>query len=461
MDNTEKTFDESIEEILELLENRQYRSAREMILRYNSVDIAEILEEILVESGKNVAIIVFRMLPKDVSVEVFSYLPSDDQMEIINGITDIEVGYIIDELDFDDKIDVLEELPANIVDKILEKTPKEERKLINTFLNYPDDCAGSLMTPDYISLQKTMTVQEALDYIKEYGMDSETVYTCYVKSLGRKLEGIVSLRALVTSEHDVLIEDIMREDFISVNVYDDQEEVSDAFIKYGFMAIPVVDKEDRLVGIVTFDDIMDVIEEETTEDIERMAGIIDFEDTDKDYLDISVFQHARNRLPWLLILMIAYIFTGMIITSFESKLSEIICLVAYMPLLMGTGGNTGSQAATLIIRGLATDEVDTSDTLRILWKEIRIGCLLGIVLSVFNFARVVLIDGNDMIVAVTVCSAMLFIVIIAKILGSMIPLLCKKIRLDPALIANPAISSISDAVALSIYFAMAAVFLGL
>lgn len=461
MDGTDKTFDEYIETILELLDNRQYRSAREVLLKYNAVDIAEILEEILVESGKKVAIIVFRMLPKDVSVEVFSYLPSDDQMEIINGITDIELGYILDELDFDDKIDVLEELPANIVDKILEKTPKEERRLINTFLNYPDDCAGSLMTPDYISLQKTMTVRQALEYIKEYGMDSETVYTCYVKSAGRKLEGIVSLRALVTSEYDTCIGDIMREDFISVNVYDDQEEVSDAFVKYGFMAIPVVDNEQRLVGIVTFDDIMDVIEEETTEDIERMAGIIDFEDTDKDYLDISVFQHAKNRLPWLLILMVAYIFTGMIITSFEAKLSEIICLVAYMPLLMGTGGNTGSQAATLIIRGLATDEVDTSDTLKILWKEIRIGCLLGVVLSLFNLLRIIFIDGNDMIIAVTVCSAMLFIVIIAKILGSMIPLLCKKLKLDPALIANPTISSISDAVALSIYFLMASLFLGL
>lgn len=461
MDSTEKTFDEYIEEILELLENRQYRSAREIILKYNAVDIAEIIEEILSEAGKTVTIIVFRMLPKDVSVEVFSYLPSDDQMEIIDGITDIELSFIVDELDFDDKIDLLEELPANIVDKILEKAPREERKLINTFLNYPDDCAGSLMTPDYISLQKNMTVQDALEYIKKHGMDSETIYTCYVKSMGRKLEGIVSLRALVTSDYDVLVEDIMREDFISVNVYDDQEEVSDMFIKYGFMAIPVVDRENRLVGIVTVDDIMDVIEEETTEDMERMAGIIDFEDTDKDYLDISVFKHARNRLPWLLILMVAYIFTGMIITSFEAKLSEIICLVAYMPLLMGTGGNTGSQAATLIIRGLATDEVDTSDTLRILWKEVRIGCLLGIVLSLFNFLRVIFIDHNDVIVAVTVCSAMLFIVIIAKILGSMIPLLCKKLNLDPALIANPTISSISDAVALTIYFAMAAVFLGL
>lgn len=460
MDN-EKTFDEYIEEILDLLENKQYRSAREILLDFNEADIAEIFEEILLEAGKKVAIIVFRMLPKDISVEVFSYLPSDDQMEIIDGITDAEISYILDELDFDDKIDVLEELPANIVDKILEKTPKEERKLINTFLNYPDDCAGTLMTPEYISLEKTMTVKEALAYIKKNGMDSETVYTCYVKSKGRKLEGIVSLRALVLSDDDTLISDIMHDDFVSVNVYDDQEEVSDAFIKYGFMAIPVVDKEDRLVGIITVDDIMDVIEEEATEDIERMAGIIDFEDTDKDYLDISVVQHAKNRLPWLLILMVAYIFTGMIITSFEEKLSEIICLVAYMPLLMGTGGNTGSQAATLIIRGLATDEVDTSDTIRILWKEVRIGALLGILLSMFNFLRVVFLDRNSVIVAVTVCSAMVFIVIIAKILGSMIPLLCKKLKLDPALIANPTISSISDAVALSIYFAMAAVFLGL
>ena len=317
------------------------------------------------------------------------------------------------------------------------------------------------MTPDYISLQKEMTVGEALAHIKKEGMDAETIYTCYVKDTGRKLIGIVSLSTLVVTDDNIKIKDIMHTDYVWIDVYEDQEEVAEQFKKYGFIAMPVVDREHRLVGIITFDDILDVIEDENTEDIERMNGIIDFEDSDKDYLDVSVWQHAINRLPWLLILMVAYIFTGMIITSFEAKLSEVISLVAYMPMLMGTGGNSGSQAATLIIRGIAMDEVEPSDAPKVLWKEARIGLIIGVILSSFNFARICLIDGYGVMIALTVCSAMLFIVIFAKILGSMIPLLVKKINLDPALIANPAISSISDAVALSIYFIMASVFLGL
>lgn len=292
-------------------------------------------------------------------------------------------------------------------------------------------------------------------------MDAETIYTCYVKDTGRKLIGIVSLSTLVVTDDNVKIKDIMHTDYVWINVYDDQEEVAEQFKKYGFLAIPVVDNEHRLVGIITMDDILEVIDDENTEDIERMAGIIDWEDSDKDYLDVSVWQHAINRLPWLLILMVAYVFTGMIITSFENRLSEIICLVSYMPLLMGTGGNTGSQAATLIIRGLAMGEVDTSDALKVLWKEVRIGLIIGAILSAVNFLRVYLLDGYDVMIALTVCSSMLIIVIFAKILGSMIPLFVKKIKLDPALIANPAISSISDAVALSIYFLMASLFLGL
>lgn len=455
-------FDESLEKIFNWISEKKYFKARDELLKHNEADIAEMFEEMLEDTDiLESTIVIYRLLPKDVSVEVFSYLPSDDQLKIVDGITDAELNYIVQELDFDDKIDILEELPANLVDKILEKTPKDERRLINTFLNYPDTCAGSLMTPDYISLQKEMTVSEAMAYIKKEGMDAETIYTCYVKDTGRKLIGIISLSTLVVTDDDVKIKDIMHTDYVWINVYEDQEEVAEQFKKYGFLAMPVVDNEHRLVGIITVDDILEVIEEENTEDIERMAGIIDWEDSDKEYLDMSVWQHALNRLPWLLILMVAYVFTGMIITSFENKLSEIICLVAYMPMLMGTGGNTGSQASTLIIRGLAMDEVEPSDALKILWKEARIGFIIGIILSAFNFVRVCWFEGNGVMIALTVCSAMLFIVIFAKILGSMIPLLVKKVNLDPALIANPAISSISDAVALSIYFAMAAVFLGL
>ena len=458
----EAAVEESLEKIFGWIGEKKYFKVRDELLKYNEADIAEMFEEMLEDPGiLESTVVIYRLLPKDISVEVFSYLPSDDQLKIVDGITDAELSYIVQELDFDDKIDILEELPANLVDKILEKTPKDERRLINTFLNYPDTCAGSLMTPDYISLQKEMTVAEAMADIKKEGMDAETIYTCYVKDTGRKLIGIVSLSTLVVSDDNLKIMDIMHTDYVWINVYEDQEEVAEQFKKYGFLAIPVVDNEHRLVGIITVDDILEVIEEENTEDIERMAGIIDWEDSDKEYLDMSVWQHAINRLPWLLILMVAYIFTGMIITSFEAKLSEIICLVAYMPMLMGTGGNTGSQAATLIIRGLAMDEVEPSDALRILWKEVRIGAVIGLILSVFNFVRVCWFDGNGPMIALTVCCAMLFIVIFAKILGSMIPLLVKKVNLDPALIANPAISSISDAVALSIYFAMAAIFLGL
>ncbi|MDD6042875.1 MAG: magnesium transporter [Eubacteriaceae bacterium] len=465
MDNknidTDILMEESLEKILEYLDEKKYFQSRDELLKFNAVDISELLEDISEETNIDMTIILFRLLPKDISVEVFAELSSDTQVDIINAITDKEIDFIVKELDFDDKIDVLEELPANIVDRILEKTPKHERKLINTFLNYPDTCAGSLMTPDYISLDKDWTVGRALEHIKQVGMDAETVYTCYVRDSGRKLLGIVSLSTLVISSSETKVNNIMVTDYVFENVYDDQEDVSEDFKKYGFLAIPVVDNEHRLVGIITVDDILDVMEEEATEDIERMNGVIDWENSDKGYLDMSVWQHALNRLPWLLILMVAYIFTGMIITNFEGRLSQIICLVAYMPMLMGTGGNTGSQAATLIIRGIATSEVETSDILKVLWKELRIGIIVGTILSAVNFGRVCLLDGQSPEIALTVCSAMLLIVIFAKIIGSMIPLIVKMLKLDPALIANPAISSVSDMVALSIYFAMASLLLGL
>ena len=455
----ERTFAEILGEILKLLKDKKYVLARTAILANNEVDIAEILEEILEEFDVDSAIIAFRMLPKDISVEVFSYLPSDDQLAIINGITDKEISFIIKELDFDDMIDVLDELPANVVDKILEKAPKEERKLINTFLNYPDGCAGSLMTPDYISLQKDMTVAEALAYIKKEGMDSETIYTCYVKEKGRKLQGIISLRTLVVSDDKLTIADLMHEDFVYVNVYDDQEEVSETFKKYGFLAIPVVDKEHRLVGIITVDDILDVIEEENTEDFERMVGVMDT--SDKEYLDISVFRHVRNRLPWLFLLMCSYIITGGIISSFENVLSSVIALVTYMPMLMGTGGNSGSQSATLIIRGMALDELHLSDAAKVLWKELRISVIIGVLLSTLNFARIYWLDHQSAMVALTVCLSMIVIVIAAKVIGSMLPMAAKKIGIDPALMATPMISSLTDMVSVLTYFALATLLLGI
>ena len=456
---TVKSFDEIMQEILVMVEEKEYVKARDLLLKNNEVDIAEILEEILEELDVDAAIIMFRMLPKDVSVEVFSYLPSEDQVDIISGITEREISYIIEELDFDDKIDVLEELPANVVDKILEKTTKEERRLINTFLNYPENSAGSLMTPDYISLRDNMTVGEALAHIKKEGMDSETVYTCYVKEEGRKLEGIVSLRSLVIHDDNMKVSELMSTDYVYVNVYDDQEEVSEAFKKYGFLAIPVVDSEHRLVGIITVDDILDVIEEETTEDIERMAGVMDGSDT--EYLDMGVFRHAKNRLPWLILLSVSLMFTGSIIEQFEATLQQVVALTFYLPLLMGTGGNTGTQAATLIIRGLSLGDIELKDTLKVFWKEFRVSIILGIVLSAFNFAKIMLIDRESVQIAITVCASMMAVVIFAKLIGGMLPMLAKRLGIDPALMATPMISSLTDMVSSFVYLLMATAVLGI
>ncbi|MCL1808988.1 MAG: magnesium transporter, partial [Clostridiales bacterium] len=291
------------------------------------------------------------------------------------------------------------------------------------------------------------------------GMDKETIYTCYVKESGRKLQGIISLRTLVISESDEKISDLMREDFVYVNVYDDQEEVSEVFKKYGFLAIPVVDRENRLVGIITFDDILDVIEEETTEDFERMAGVMD--STDKEYLDISVLKHVMNRIPWLFILMCSYVITGGIIRTFEGGLEKMICLVAYMPMLMGTGGNSGSQSATLIIRGMALSEIELKDAGKVIWKELRISFIIGVLLSSLNFARICWLDGEGPIVAATVCISMIVIVVAAKSIGSMLPMLAKKVGIDPALMANPMIASLTDMVSVVTYFLMARAILGI
>lgn len=460
--DTETAIEESMEKIFELLEEKKYFMARDELLKYNNADIAEMFEEMLEEPERlERTIVVYRLLPKDVSVEVFSYLPSDDQLKIVDGITDKELTYIIAELDFDDKIDILEELPANLVDKILEKTPKDERRLINTFLNYPDNCAGSLMTPDYISLEKEWTVARAMQHIKEVGMDAETVYTCYVKDTGRKLIGIVSLSTLVVADDNRRIMDIMHTDYVCVNVYDDREEVSEDFKKYGFIAMPVVDKEHRLVGIITVDDILEVIEDENTEDIERMAGIIDLEQSDQEYLDKSVLKHAKNRLPWLLVMMVSAMVTGAIINSFENLLSSVIVLVSYIPLLMGTGGNTGAQASTLIIRGLALGEVELKDAVKVLWKEIRISLCVGLVLSVVNFLKIIFIDKESWLIALTVCLSMIIIIMFAKAIGGMVPLLAEKIGADPALMANPIIASSVDMLSVLIYFLMASLILGL
>lgn len=453
-------FEKVVNSVFEMVRAKQYLEARDELLEHNEVDIAEILEEIMEVLGIEATVIVFRMLPKDVSVEVFAYLPSEDQVAIVSAITEKEINYIIDELDFDDKIDVIEELPAFIVSRILAKTPKEERKLINTFLNYPEDSAGSLMTPEYISLRYDMTVAEALAKIRREGMGSETVYTCYVKDMGRTLLGIVSLRSLVVHDENTKISEIMSDDYVYVNVYDDQETVSDAFTKYGFLAIPVVDKEHRIVGIITVDDILEVIEEETTEDIERMAGVIG-NDSDQEYLDIGVVKHCKTRLPWLILLTMSLMVTGAIISKFEVVLQQVVVLTVYLPLLMGTGGNTGTQAATLIIRGLSLGDIELKDAIKVFWKEFRISIILGIILSIFNFAKIMLLDREGAAIAFTVSASVLVVVMFAKLIGGMLPMLAKKLKIDPALMASPMISSLTDMIACLTYLAMASMILGI
>ena len=454
-----RDFDAEIEEIIDLIEEKKYSRLRSILLENNAVDIAEMIENVNDRLGLDKAILTFRMLPKDVSVEVFAYLPEEDQVEVINGVTQREIDHIIEELAFDDMIDLLEELPANLVDKILLNTTKEERSLINTFLNYPENSAGSLMTIDYIDFKVDMTVRQCLEHIKEAGLDSETVYTCYVMDRDRMLLGVVSLRALVMADGDEIVADIMHDDPMSINVLTDQEEVSNIFKRYGILALPVVDKEGRLVGIITVDDIFDVIDDEVTEDFQRMAGVTG--DSDEDYLDMSVFKHARYRLPWLFILMISYIFTGNIIANVENLVAAIPALVIYMPMVMGTGGNSGSQSATLIIRGLATEDIEVKDFLRVLWKEFRTSIIVGVVLSLLNMARIVFLDRRGFLVALTVSASMCLVVMVAKMVGSMLPIIAKKIGIDPALMAGPLVSSLTDMISLAIYFQMATMILNL
>lgn len=447
-------LDELKDEIVELIDGKKYGLMRSKLLELNEVDIAETLEEINDRMGLEKEILVFRMLPKDVSVDVFAYLPEDDQIDIINGITQSEINQIVQESAFDDMIDILEELPANLVDRILMNTPKEERKLINTFLNYPENSAGSLMTIDYISFRENMTVDEAIQHIREVGLDSETVYTGYVMDDSRHLIGVVSLRSMLVVDGQTPVSEVMHdENILSVTVKTDQEDVSKEFKRYGLLALPVVDNENRLVGIITVDDIFDVIDDEATEDFQRMAALSGR--ADEEYLDKSVFSHIMSRLPWLIALMCSYIVTGGIITRFQDMLSSMICLVTYMPMLSGTGGNSGSQSSTLIIRGLATEEIELRDAAKVLWKELRVSFCIGIVLSILNMVRVMLLDGNGFMVGLTVSLSMIVIIIVAKLTGSMLPILAKVIGLDPAIMAGPLVSSLTDLVSTLIYFVLA------
>lgn len=439
-------------QIIEMLQSKEFNKARNEVLNYNEADIAEIIEEIIEELSIEKAIVLFRMLPKDISAEVFSYLSSDEQLQIISGITDKETLYLVEELFFDDMIDLLEELPANVIKKILSRTDKEKRNLINQFLNYPVDSAGSIMTIEYVGLKKEMTVGEALEYLKKNAVSKETIYTCYVMDAGRRLEGIVSLRKLVVCDNNKTLDEIMNTDVIFVNAQDDQEEIAQVFKKYDFIALPVVDKENRLVGIITIDDIIDVIEQENTEDFQKMAAMVPNE---KGYLDTGVFVLAKKRIVWLLFLMASALITGVIIGHFEGIISKVAVLVAFMPLIMGTGGNAGAQSSTLVIRGMALGEIKLSDITSILWKEIRVSMVVGSILSSIIFIFLYYIRQESLVLALVICLTLLLVIIIAKLVGGSLPIIAKIMRLDPAIMASPMITSIIDAVSVLIYFALA------
>ncbi|SFQ03842.1 magnesium transporter [Caldicoprobacter faecalis] len=438
----------AIDDIKQLLEEKRYAELKEKIKDMQIQDIAEIVDEL---DTKN-AIILFRLLPKEIATDVFSYLSSERQSEISMMIDENELNEIVSDLFFDDKIDFLEEMPANVVKRILRNTSEAERKLINQFLQYPEYSAGSLMTIEFVDLKKEMTVAEALEKIRRVGRDREIVYTCYVTDAWRKLEGIVSLKDLVLASPDTKVEDIMKKDVIYVDTYDDQEEVADVFKKYDLLAVPVVDQEKRLVGIITIDDIVDVIEEENTEDIQRMAAI---QPTEEEYLDATPFMIARKRLLWLLILMISATVSGYIIRKYQVALEAVVALAAFIPMLMDTAGNAGSQASVTVIRSLVLGELKFGDILKVILKEAQVGVLAGVALALVNFIRVYFVEGYGFGIAITISLSLIFTVIIAKIIGGTLPMIAKRIGLDPAIMASPLITTIADAISLTIYFSLA------
>ncbi len=431
-----------------LIQEKKYVTLKRELEDMNEVDIADLLESLDIHTG----LLIFRMLPKDMAVDVFSSFSLEQQRNVIRLINDKELKDIVDELFFDDMIDIIEEMPANIVKKILLHSKEEERNLVNQFLRYPPDSAGSIMTIEYVDLKKHMTVGAALAHIKETGLDKETVYTCYVTDMNRKLEGIVSLRKLVISNEEDTIEEIMDRDVIYVHTHDDQETVAGIFKRYGFLALPVVDKEDRLTGIITVDDIMDVIDQETTEDFQKMAAMSPSEER---YLDTSIFSLARHRITWLLVLMISATFTGGIIRKYEEVLHTVIVLNAFIPMLMDTGGNSGSQSSTLVIRGLALGEIDLKDATKVIWKEFRISLVVGITLGVVNFFRIYLFDNVGVFVSLTVSITLFVTVVMSKVVGGVLPIIAKKMKIDPAIMAGPLITTIVDALSLMVYFAIA------
>lgn len=440
--------------IRELLETKQYTRLRQRIADMNIADTAAVMEELEEEE----LLKIFRILPKSMAADVFSYLEVDSQQFIIVSLSEREAANIIDNLMADDATDLLEEMPANIVKKLLASARADTRRDINHLLRYPEDSAGSIMTVEYVDLKENMTVEDAIQRIRKVGVDSETINICYVLDKKRTLVGTVALRYLLLSQPDAVIGDIMHENVISLHTLMDQEEVARQFQKYDFTSMPVTDNENRLVGIVTVDDVMDILLEEATEDIEKMAAIVP---SDKPYMKTGVFETFQKRIPWLLLLMISATFTGRIITSFEDALGKCVVLTAFIPMLMDTGGNAGGQASVTIIRGLSLNEIAFRDMGRVVWKESRVSLLCGVVLAAGNFVKLLFLDRVGLQVALVVCLTLVVTVFIAKLVGCSLPMFARKAGFDPAVMASPFITTIVDAISLMVYFQIAASLLGL
>ncbi|MBQ4506297.1 MAG: magnesium transporter [Firmicutes bacterium] len=455
-----------MQEILEYLHSKRYQDLRNYLDELNPADISELMEELYEEEAitKEELVKIFRLIPKDLSSDAFVEMNPEMQQALIDAFSDKELHEVVDDMYLDDTVDIIEEMPANVVTRILKNVDAETRRNINIILKYPEDSAGSIMTIEYAELHPYMTVQDAFTEIRKTGVDKETIYTCYVTDK-KKLVGIVSVKELLLSNYEDKVGDIMEENVISVNTLDDREEVAQMFSKYDFTALPVVDKENRLVGIITVDDAITVLTEEATEDIEKMAAITPSE---HPYLKTGVVETWKQRIPWLLLLMISATFTGMIITSFEDALAVHVVLTAFIPMIMDTGGNSGSQASVTVIRGLSLGEIELSDVGEVIWKEIRVAVLVGISLGVVSFAKLMLVDhmmlGNasiDTVTALVVSGTLACTVLIAKFVGCTLPMIAKRLGFDPAVMASPFITTIVDALSLMIYMNLATLLLGL
>ena len=443
-----------MDEIKELLATRQYTTLRQKLAEMNEADVAVLLEQL----EEDEMLKVFRILPKDLAADVFSYMEVENQQMIITSLSERDAAGIINNLMADDATDLLEEMPANIVKKLLANASPEARRDINHLLRYPEDSAGSIMTVEYVDLKENLTVEEAIARIRKVGVDSETINICYVLDAQRKLLGTVALRYLLLSDPDEIIGDIMHENVISLSTLMDQEEVASQFKKYDFTTMPVVDNENRLVGIITVDDVVDIMEEEATEDIEKMAAIVP---SDKPYMKTGIFETFKKRIPWLLLLMVSATFTGQIIGHFEDALSTCAVLTMFIPMLMDTGGNAGGQASVSIIRGLSLGEIAYRDVFHIIWKEARVAFLCGITLATANFVKLMLFDRVGLMVSLVVCLTLVVAVLVAKLIGCTLPVLAKRLGFDPAVMASPFITTIVDALSLIVYFQFASRILGL